>query len=220
MGSNCKSDFLHGPRDLYSHFFGCLRTSEREDFLQCLPERSRARIQEEEHHVAQLRSIFEARQDTEEGRLLRRHKQSLRRWREVARLKTGPQSPPQNVPNGHLPTNGEPPEDDPVDDELQPGYKNRHAKSINSKTYIQEASQDVDIYAQVMFFKNSAPHTIDDFLPEEFPDQKMPLKRLLYDENPEGNPLLRPCSEDMIRYFHVPANDMKWVEVRYLFNEV
>jgi hypothetical protein len=30
----------------------------------------------------------------------------------------------------------------------------------------------------------------------------------------ENNPIMKQCGEDEIRYFHFPANDMAWVEVR------
>jgi hypothetical protein len=35
---------------------------------------------------------------------------------------------------------------------------------------------------------------------------------LLCDEG-EINPLMQPCGDDIIRYFHLPANNMIWVEV-------
>ena len=78
---------------------------------------------------------------------------------------------------------------------------------------LRKAVDDVDVFAKMIFFKDSVPYTLPDFLPEEFPDQKIPLKRLLYDEDPLRNPLTRSYPDGMIRYFHVPGNDMKWVEV-------
>jgi hypothetical protein len=178
MDSNCESDFLHDPRDLNSHYFGCLRSSEREAFLDRLPARSQAHIREEESHITQLRLIFENRHHTDEGLLLRRHKQSLHRWRKISKTGRDAESRPP-----------------------APAQQNAFV-------------EDVDIYASMIFFKDSRPHTLPEFLPEEFPDQKIPLKRLLYDEDPTRNPLTRDCPDSMIRYFHVPANDMKWVEVR------
>jgi hypothetical protein len=68
-----------------------------------------------------------------------------------------------------------------------------------------------DIQAPLIFFKNSRPYDSPAF-PNQFPDQKMPLKDLLVDD-PETNPLMQSCDVDLIRYFHLPANNMRWVEV-------
>jgi hypothetical protein len=51
-------------------------------------------------------------------------------------------------------------------------------------------------------------------LEDKFPNQKVPLS-LLLEDSPKENPLMWKCEEDMIRYFHIPANNMSWVEVSY-----
>ncbi|KAK8071235.1 hypothetical protein PG997_011438 [Apiospora hydei] len=43
-----------------------------------------------------------------------------------------------------------------------------------------------------------------------FPNQKIPVHELL--ESTEDNPLMEPCPEDHIRYFHFPTNNMEWIE--------
>ena len=181
MDSNCQSDFRHDPRDLNSHYFGCLRFSEQAAFLDRLPARSQAHIREEECRISQLRLIIENRHHTDVELLIlfRRHKQSLHRWRKTNKA-------------------GE-------------DAASRPSAPVSQDTAI----EDVDIHSSMIFFKDSRPHTLPEFLPEEFPDQKIPLTRLLYDEDPTRNPLTRDCPDGMIRYFHVPANDMKWVEVCY-----
>lgn len=44
----------------------------------------------------------------------------------------------------------------------------------------------------------------------EFPHQKISIQQFLY--NKEGTPLKRRFGKDQLRYFHLPANNMKWVE--------
>jgi hypothetical protein len=72
-------------------------------------------------------------------------------------------------------------------------------------------SADSEIKASMIFFKDSRPYNIPG-VENTFPNQKIPIKRLLADE-PDANPLMKPCDDNMIRYFHLPANNMIWVEV-------
>ncbi len=64
----------------------------------------------------------------------------------------------------------------------------------------------------MMFFKDSEPFT-DPNYPDHFPNQKILIRDLLYDEDPKSNPLMKPCGDGEIRYFHLPGNNMEWVEV-------
>ncbi|KAG9240812.1 hypothetical protein BJ878DRAFT_524053 [Calycina marina] len=67
-----------------------------------------------------------------------------------------------------------------------------------------------DLNANIIYFKDHEPYSHPDF-PGVFPNQKVPLSLLLRkDEN--ANPLMWKCEENMIRYFHIPANNMAWVE--------
>ena len=43
-----------------------------------------------------------------------------------------------------------------------------------------------------------------------FPHQKISIQQFLY--NKEGTPLKRSSNPNQLRYFHLPANNMKWVE--------
>ncbi len=45
----------------------------------------------------------------------------------------------------------------------------------------------------------------------EFPHQKMSIRKLL--SNKANTPLRRTEDKDQLRYFHLPANNMAWVEV-------
>ena len=73
-------------------------------------------------------------------------------------------------------------------------------------------SVEEDIMAGMTFFKNGQPHTIPG-LDEKFPNQKISVQQLLADD-PDINPLMQPCESGTLRYFHLPANNMVWVEVR------
>jgi hypothetical protein len=70
---------------------------------------------------------------------------------------------------------------------------------------------DSEIKASMIFFKDSRPYNIPG-VENAFPNQKIPIKKLLADE-PDANPLMKPCDDNMVRYFHLPANNMIWVEV-------
>lgn len=74
-----------------------------------------------------------------------------------------------------------------------------------------ESSANSEIEASMIFFKNSRPYDIPG-VENTFPNQKIPIKKLLADE-PDANPLMKSCDDNMIRYFHLPANNMIWVEV-------
>lgn len=49
----------------------------------------------------------------------------------------------------------------------------------------------------------------------QFPHQKISIRKLLY--NKDETPLARSENKDNLRYFHLPANNMAWVEVRLPF---
>lgn len=78
-----------------------------------------------------------------------------------------------------------------------------------------EDSVDYDIKASIIYFKYSQPFDVPG-VDNTFPNQKISVKDLLCDEE-EINPLMQPCDDDTIRYFHLPANNMIWVEVRVDF---
>jgi len=67
--------------------------------------------------------------------------------------------------------------------------------------------------ARIVLFKDGKPYE-DPRFPQQWPDQKLPLRELLYDKSP-SNPLAeaRTHKNDMIQWFHLPANDMGWIEV-------
>jgi hypothetical protein len=70
---------------------------------------------------------------------------------------------------------------------------------------------DTEIKAPIIFFKDSRPYDIPG-VENTFPNQKIAIKDLLADKE-DKNPLMQPGDDNMIRYFHLPANNMVWVEV-------
>jgi hypothetical protein len=73
------------------------------------------------------------------------------------------------------------------------------------------SSEDQNIRAGVMSFKNGKPFNIPG-LDNDFPHQNITVEELLT-EDPYSNPVMRPGEGNMVRYFHLPANNIIWVEV-------
>lgn len=189
--NNVVQGLTHGNsiEDGLLHFSGCMKFSERDAFLQTLPITSKLklRIAEEQVRIAKLRNVLEAeglRTDT--GKLLRSFKATLS----------------QRLPRRRSYTHLNLPERDP-------------AAHASLKSLEDEVMLD-DLKANVMYFKKKSdqnhpePYDHPD-LGDKFPNQKVPLSLLLEDNS--KNPLMWKCEENMIRYFHIPANNMSWVEV-------
>ena len=82
--------------------------------------------------------------------------------------------------------------------------------STNSVKLSKDNAWEMNAYA--LFFRNSERYS-DPNCTDRFPNQKVPVKDLLYNEDKNTNPLMRDCEENEIRYFHLPGNNMEWVEV-------
>lgn len=92
----------------------------------------------------------------------------------------------------------------PAEDKVESGPESPEPRSPNG----------YGLNANMILFNDSKKYTDPDY-PEEFPNQKIPLDDLLYKEDKAINPLYKECPKNMIRYFHLPANNMSWVEVGY-----
>jgi hypothetical protein len=68
---------------------------------------------------------------------------------------------------------------------------------------------EADMHASVIYFEDGRPYDVPS-LQGRFPNQKVTVEKLLASE--EENPLMEKCPENQIRYFHLPANNMKWLE--------
>lgn len=188
--------FVHGAgaetEDSFIHYFGCLKLDqERENFMKALPGngRSRNRILEETERIDKLRSLFKAQgSSTRSGKLFIEYQRSLLQWRSNSRLHHLTPSVPTSAGSGT--TNLRQLEDEVIFEDLK-------AKAIYFK---RQPNQK---------FPSPFSHQ---GLDGTFPNQKVPMKALL-EANKQTNPLMWDC-DNMIRYFHIPANNMSWIEVR------
>ena len=178
------------------HYLGCLPYKDRKQFfdaLQADQEKLRNSILEEEARIQRLREIFEEDQNTRDGKLLSTFKTAL-----ATRFKA--QGQHQHVPP--------PPK--------TPGLSKQPGKVTNPVSPISKIGDLDDLNANVIYFKNHEPYDHPDFKGSgPFPNQKIPLN-LLLKKDQKKNPLMWKCEENMIRYFHVPANNMAWIEVRQI----
>jgi hypothetical protein len=176
------------------HFFGCLEFSQRDDFLHTLPatDKLRVRISGELARIAKLRQILEREGlRTETGKLLQSFKTTLS------------QRLPRRRSYSHL--------------EMQ----ENDTAAQTSESIPRSPEDEVilgDLRANVIYFKRKQggkhPGPYDHpALDDTFPHQRVPLS-LLLEDNLKDNPLMWKCEKDMIRYFHIPANNMSWVEVK------
>jgi hypothetical protein len=198
IGKTREYRLVHGTSastdNVVLHFFGCLRFDERESFLDSLEtsDKARQRIEEEQARISALRAIFEMEgHNTAAGSLLYRFKMHLRQRLPTYRPKVNP------IPN----------------------TKSGEAKqNLRRAEELEKEFVLADLNANLIYFKRKEdgihmePHDHEKFLPSKFPDQKIKLNELLADDA-NINPLMWGCEKDMIRYFHLPANNMEWIEV-------
>jgi hypothetical protein len=190
LTDNCTTG-LHDDWSLaggVAHYFGCLRFSERAGFLEALPgdDDLKKMILDEEARVSRLRETFEQEGErTDNGRLLRSLKAAL--------SQRFPSSTHSALPNVATAAS-----------QLQSAQPDIN-RPLSTFKYLE------DLGSNVVYFKKGRPYDHPK-LENKFPDQKIPLSVLLKN-NPGKNPLMWDCEENMIRYFHLPANNMDWVEV-------
>jgi hypothetical protein len=197
-------------RDISLHYFGCLREDgkrddnkflpperqptksqekdlreryQRKPFFDSLPEHKQNRIKDEEERIMYLRLSFAHHAD-QKG-LVKRFETSLDEWRSVRGRTEAVRL------QGCLP------------EEKLPSKKNAFGLSAYMMLFEDNRDDKAGGYTGVR----------DEAFPENFPNQKIPLKDLLYKKTPDSNPLVRPCKDGMLRYFHLPGNNMEWIEV-------
>ncbi|KAK4446027.1 hypothetical protein QBC34DRAFT_470608 [Podospora aff. communis PSN243] len=189
--STCLSDKPHELRvsDVTTHFNGCLRVSKRRKFFESLPLESQSRIIRDNERIVELRHRLETPEfDSTAASRLRDFKLAMANWS----VTTGrPHASHASTP-GH----------DSLPDSRRPSGLPSYSPS----------SHDVNehIKAPVVYFKDGIP-TDAPGLPNHFPTQHVTMADLL-SQDPTRNPILQPSSSDTIRYFHLPANNMIWVE--------
>ncbi|KAK4182905.1 magnesium transport protein cora [Podospora australis] len=187
--STCLSDVQHdhGVSDPAIHYNGCLRTPKRARFYASLPTESQQQITRVNNKTSGLRHRLETSEhDSTAGACLSTFKDALTQWRA-----------PTGRPHGF----------------------HTHNQSTHSRSWASTRSfgfappDDIvndHIKAPVMYLQNG--HPVDTpRISSTFPQQKVTMADLL-SKDETRNPIMQPCEEGTIRYFHLPANNMIWVE--------
>ncbi|KAL2168027.1 hypothetical protein VTG60DRAFT_503 [Thermothelomyces hinnuleus] len=174
----------HRSSDAVIHYNGCLPETERQQFRDSLDPENQQRIGRADAKIADLRSRLETVDHASTaGSRLRDFKRAMAEWRAA----TG---------RSHVPA------------ALSPGY----SQSQTSRNAALGASRGVDGYikASVMYFKDGQPYDLPG-LPKSFPKQKVPVADLL-SEDAAKNPIMQPVEDGILRYFHLAANNLTWIE--------
>ncbi|KAK3312089.1 hypothetical protein B0H66DRAFT_394121 [Apodospora peruviana] len=188
LASTCLSDKPHDHRvsDVTIHFNGCLRGSKRKKFYEGLPVESQRRILRDNEGVSELRHRLETAQcDSTAAARLRTFKSAMRQWC----LATN--RPSDSYARG-------------------PAFDSSRRPSGMSGYFGSEDLVNSHIKAPVMYFKNGQPIDVPG-IANSFPNQKVMMSDLLSADE-TTNLLMQPCDDDVVRYFHLPANNMVWVE--------
>lgn len=186
-------DHRHEIRHYTSHYFGCLREGERKTYLDELSSSDKTKFEGIHERAQQIEQL--------KARVKLNRADGAKYMDEIATLsklfrKTKSNRQPEY--QLHLPHSTA---FDLLDPKLlvDPGVDG----GVDATTgYGMETS--------MLFFKDLKPWDHPSF-PKTFPNQKIKIHDLL--EKSAKNPLMEPCDPDMIRYFHLPHNNMSWVEV-------
>jgi hypothetical protein len=168
--ASCLSSRPHDIRDIYLHYFGCLKVNERDAYLKTLPEHKQERITREEERIRDLRALFEVEDDTKA--LVYRLKNSLN------------------------------------------AYLKRPVATASATQQPTKPTKDnaFGMSAYAIFFRDSVGYN-EPLCSDQFPNQKIPIDKLIHHKEPSTNPLMQSCEKNEIRYFHIPGNNMEWMEV-------
>lgn len=146
-------------------------------------DKSKRAIIDEEIRINDLRDLLEREgSESENGKLLYTYKVAF-----SARLKQPPPPPPSTSTSAKY---------------VPPVASNPLTAALDSN----EAELD-DLNANVIYFKDNRPYDHPSFEGTTFANQKVPLG-LLLKQVKKKNPLMWECEPGMVRYFHLPANNM------------
>ncbi|KAK4121997.1 hypothetical protein N657DRAFT_576474 [Parathielavia appendiculata] len=190
--STCLSNRPHDNRvsDPAVHCNACLPASRSARFYQSLSPESQQRINRINGKTLDLRYHLETtHQVSTAGTRLRVFKSALSQWRTA----TGRHA------YGH--------------DTFSPknGAGSRRSQTPRSPDF-EKADDSVEsqIKAPVLYFKDGQPFDVPG-LSKAFPHQKVTVADLM-SEDEARNPIMQPTEDNVVRYFHLPANNMIWVE--------
>lgn len=177
-------DHHHNIADNITHYFGCIEICERERFYRPLDDSIKKSISTELRRVDYLRRTLQKSEAAEDSTLVHDQYHVLYQWRKE-----------------HC-------------DNI------KKIQRIRRRTYDQpdhyqgralddyDADKDLKAY-MICFEKGKGVSDDNELCHGSFPNQKLPVHDLLRDA---GSPLRRSTGP-RIRYFHLPSNNMKWVQV-------
>lgn len=174
----CLSQNPHDERvsNVTLHYSGCLRFSERQAYLDSLPQDLQRQVYREAQRTRQIGTRLEnLPRNHDAARRLRDFGLCMARYRESKGMPVTPRESPV------------------------PGSREVWYEEVDSH-----------VRAPVMFFRDGQPVTMPG-LDGEFPNQKVSDQTLLTKDE-KMNPLMWKCDADTIRYVHLPANSMAWME--------
>ncbi|KAK4135800.1 hypothetical protein BT67DRAFT_261272 [Trichocladium antarcticum] len=194
------------------HFSRCLRFAERDKYVQYASEDLRSQVSHLLSRVQHVRSRLDSRSDGGfwTGQLadhmadFRSKPQPRKSERTLAttlsRLHIGSRSSQVNVPD------------------IRVGGATLASPNIAAVLESASLAAGLDpnentykgIQAGAVYFKDGEPYSHPK-LHGSFPDQTTPLLDLLAKDG-DKSMLMVPCEEGMLRWFHIPANNMSWVE--------
>lgn len=176
--------------DHVTHYFGCIEICKREEFFLSLDASTQESISTELRRVDYLRRTLEDSGATEESSLVEDQTRIHKKWTAEHKDNIEKIRGIRNRREGPL---------------YEP-YKHRALDEYNA---------DKDLKAYMICFEKGKGVSVDNEMCQgSFPNQKLPVHDLL--REPES-PLRRSDSspgESRVRYFHLPSNNMKWVQVR------
>ncbi|KAI9147648.1 hypothetical protein HJFPF1_12678 [Paramyrothecium foliicola] len=194
--------------DKLIHYVGCIQYCEREAYYDSLPEDTQLQIKVELRRIDYIRRVIES-SDADKS-LAARVTSSVSEWRKYSKKEV------EKVTRWSAIAKPE-----------RKGYRahnpnaTRQAKEVKPEDY--DPNKDFNAY-YIEYVKSEGKTNTElrpsgEFLyKNKFPNQKLSVHNLLYDKS--INPLSRKKlaadaagqPPDRIRYFHLPANNMKWVE--------
>lgn len=214
LPQTCLSAAPHDDRvsDVTLHYFGCLRRSQRRRFFESLSPAEQQRLARERHKVERRRAQVEQLLLEEAGLF-------------SPQYPAGAKPPPMDTSNAasklrdfkeHMA------EYRRVKGWPSAEQRARHYDGAMEGLAVRaDEGVDADIKAPVVFFRDGAGCDVPG-LPGSFPNQKVTIAELLGGPSEEArrhgggnngvNPLTMPIDDNVVRYIHLPANNMAWVE--------
>ncbi|KAK4185723.1 magnesium transport protein cora [Podospora australis] len=206
------------PHDDLLHYSRCLKYGEREKFVQHAPEQLRGQIGHLLSRVQHVRSEIDERPDGEfwTSKLA----DHMADFRSKPQPKKTERSLAATLSRLHIASRNNVPEVRLNDKTLAPPNIAEILATRDSEAYQDaKANPYKGLQAGAVYFKNGEPHSHPS-AEGSFPNQTTPLVDLLSKDG--GKSLLsEKCEEGTLRWFHIPSNNMIWVEeaIARHFNE-